>query len=144
MGWGDPDVYGSPEKFGLELVVMCDDPGLSYEFDMFGIWRDTATGQVYYGIDGGCSCPSPFENFTSVDDLTPVSSATELRKALSAWGRPSWPDVQTAVAKIADLRFPVRGAVIRNELPAAASDEDAELLAAVTAAARKAALNGAN
>jgi hypothetical protein len=68
MGWNEADVYGQPEKFGLKTVTEVS-PYLSYEFDMLVFWQDIATGELYYGRDSGCSCPSPFETFTSRDDL---------------------------------------------------------------------------
>lgn len=145
MGWGSPDVYNEPEKFGLELVAMIERPDLSYSFDMFGIWRHKDTGAVYYGSDSGCSCPSPWESFTSLDDLTEARTAAELHKALNEWAgfylsSPSPAAyVIEAHATIAELRFPIQGSVVRPELPAApAADDDAEFRAAVTAAARDA------
>jgi hypothetical protein len=68
MGWNEADVYMEPEKFGLKTVTQVN-PYLSYEFDMLVFWQDIATGELYYGEDRGCSCPSPFETFTSRDDL---------------------------------------------------------------------------
>jgi hypothetical protein len=142
MGWSTPDVYNEPDHFGLELVAMIERPDMSYEFDMFGIWRDASTGQVYNGQDSGCSCPSPFEGYTSLADLTEVKTAAELHKALNEWAVfcDSSVGLDASVVeghqKIAELRFPIQGAVVRPELPAAPAD--AELHAAVTAAARAA------
>lgn len=56
------DVYYSPEKFNLEKVVEGDRSDGCYQFDLLVVWRDTKTGELYYGTDSGCSCPSPFED----------------------------------------------------------------------------------
>jgi len=85
------DVYHSPEKFGLELIATVDH-GASYEFDIFAVWTDNnkdnnPDGQkVYYATDSGCSCPSPFENYDSMETLTRVSNLAYLRENLKSWG----------------------------------------------------------
>ena len=66
------DVYHYPEKFGLEIFGSLDDPEANYSFDMFVVWKDTSTGELFFAQDAGCSCPSPFEDYTSRDDLTPI------------------------------------------------------------------------
>jgi hypothetical protein len=63
------DPYSSPEKYGLEIVGEVEWYDEPYEFDMTVVWKDKE-GQLYYASDSGCSCPSPFEDFDSVQDLT--------------------------------------------------------------------------
>ncbi len=82
MTW-DQNAYDTPEKLGLKIVASESEPNLSYEYNMFIIWEDEA-GQFYYASDVGCSCPSPFENYTELSDLT-ASTATEAFDALRAW-----------------------------------------------------------
>lgn len=66
------NIYSNPEKFGLQVVGDVDyDDG--YEFDMFVVWTDPATKQLYYSEDSGCSCPSPFEDH----DRTTIIPATK-------------------------------------------------------------------
>lgn len=77
------DVYSNPEKHGLSLVGMVDEIDLSYEFDMFGVWKDE-NGHLYYASDSGCSCPSPFETYYSKDDLT-KATPQECLSALDEW-----------------------------------------------------------
>jgi hypothetical protein len=84
MGYNDPDVYNEPEHFGLTLIRMLDEPGLSWEFNMFGVWRDL-DGQLYYATDMGCSCPSPFEDYNGLSDLVPASKAGIMAEARD-WG----------------------------------------------------------
>jgi hypothetical protein len=38
------------------------------QFDYRVIWRH-ADGTLYTARDSGCSCPSPFEDYTSLSDL---------------------------------------------------------------------------
>ncbi len=66
MSW-DKNIYYHPEKFDLEIVDMIEDEP-DYDFDMFVVWKDKE-GNLYYAEDSGCSCPSPFENINSVEQL---------------------------------------------------------------------------
>lgn len=68
------DVYHQPEEFGLTIVAEVDF-GCSYDFDMHVIWKDAA-GVHYYATDSGCSCPSPFEDYDSIESLERVDSRT--------------------------------------------------------------------
>lgn len=79
-----PDVYYNPEKFGLTIIGEANDLDASYSFDMFTVWRDEA-GQLYYASDEGCSCPSPFEDYTSLDKLA-KGTVPEVQAALMEWG----------------------------------------------------------
>jgi hypothetical protein len=83
MGWNEPDVYNNPEKFDLEIVYVAEEEDLCYEFNMFVVWQD-ANGALYYATDAGCSCPSPFETYTSLAELTPGSKA-DIMAELEAW-----------------------------------------------------------
>ena len=71
MGYGTPDIYYQPEEFGLELIGTYSHPDLSWEFEMVIVLRHKETGDLYWAQDSGCSCPSPFEDFTSFADLGP-------------------------------------------------------------------------
>lgn len=66
------NVYYEPEKYDLELLHETD-TGDGYDFDKTVVWRHTKTGKLYVGQDSGCSCPSPFENFTSLSSLEEVN-----------------------------------------------------------------------
>ena len=74
--WDQPNPYSDPEKCGLEIVEVHSDDTLSYEFDMIVLWRELATGKLYFASDSGCSCPSPFENYHALSDLTPLEGHT--------------------------------------------------------------------
>ena len=45
-------VYFSPKEHGLEVVVEAD-YSRAYEFDIFAVWREVATGRLLYGLDSG-------------------------------------------------------------------------------------------
>jgi hypothetical protein len=64
----DDNVYYNPEKYGLEVVGEINWIDECYEFDLSVVWKD-AEGKYYWASDSGCSCPSPFEDFNSLDDL---------------------------------------------------------------------------
>ena len=69
MGYGTPDVCYQPEAFDLVPVAEIDYSDECYCFDTRIVWRHTPTGTLYTARDAGCSCPSPFEDYTSLDDL---------------------------------------------------------------------------
>ena len=63
--------YNSPEKHGLKVIFSNDIAG-SYEFDTVVVWKSLTEEKYFWAHDSGCSCPMPFENFNSVEDLTPI------------------------------------------------------------------------
>jgi hypothetical protein len=65
-----PAYWDEPEGTGLELIASLEDPGACYSFDIFAVWRDTESGDLFYDHDSGCSCPSPFGNIGSLSSLT--------------------------------------------------------------------------
>ena len=76
MSWDAPDVYDNPSHFGLEVLGTIEWDDYDYEFNMTLVAKD-ADGKLYWGSDSGCSCPSPFEDFCSLADLT-TGTAEEL------------------------------------------------------------------
>ena len=60
--------YYNPESLGLEIVAQLN-PYLSYEFDMVVVWKEIKSGDLYWAADTGCSCPTPFEDYTSIETL---------------------------------------------------------------------------
>lgn len=71
MGYFEPDVYNQPEAFGLQPVAELDYSSGFYEFDLRVVWQHD-DGTLYTARDAGCSCPSPFEDYTSLDKLDAV------------------------------------------------------------------------
>jgi hypothetical protein len=77
MSWEDDfynDPYHTPGKFGLEIVKEIDESG-GYEFSTTVIWKD-GEGNFYWAFDAGCSCPTPFEGYRSIDDLEVLTLET--------------------------------------------------------------------
>lgn len=68
MSYGAPDLYNSPEHFGLVVIDEIELDNESYQFNIRVVWREIATGKLYTARDSGCSCPSPFEDYTSLND----------------------------------------------------------------------------
>lgn len=101
MGYGSDDVYYNPDKFGLEVVGSADIAD-SYEFDMFLVLTDGK--QLFWARDSGCSCPSPFEDYTSLDMLESGSVDSCLR-AIENWSDSSY---YSNRAGLAGLREAVR------------------------------------
>lgn len=66
----DSSVYYSPEKHGLVPVAEIELDGESYSFHIRCVWRHTETGVLYTAEDSGCSCPSPFEEYNSLESLS--------------------------------------------------------------------------
>lgn len=100
MSYNTPDVYYQPDKFGLTVVHEIDDPNASYSFDMLVLWRH-ADGRLFYASDAGCSCPSPFEDYTSLDDLTELTddSFAAFEGALATWCSWQKNDEETALRR---------------------------------------------
>lgn len=72
MAYGHPDVYHQPESFGLTIIGSLYDPEACYSFNDLIVWEHE-DGRIFYASDSGCSCPSPFEDYTSLDDLELVT-----------------------------------------------------------------------
>jgi hypothetical protein len=62
-------VYSNPEKFGLKHVADLDFSSGSYEFDTTAVWVNDKVKKFYWADDSGCSCPSPFEGFSTIEQL---------------------------------------------------------------------------
>lgn len=69
----------------LDVVVSLDDPNASYDFDTFVVWRHKKTGELYYGQDSGCSCPSPFEGISRIEELSRLGDLPSFERELEAW-----------------------------------------------------------
>ena len=78
------DLYDSPAKFDLTIIGSADKDELwSYGFDMFVVWQHL-NGRVYWAADSGCSCPSPFRYYSSLDKAT-CGTTQECDQALLEW-----------------------------------------------------------
>ncbi|MFE7399599.1 hypothetical protein [Streptomyces sp. NPDC057557] len=78
------DVYSSPEKFGLATVGELSE-AMYYEFSILAVWQRDEDGALFWEIDSGCSCPSPFEWCKSVNELRRVDDVAEFVRETRAW-----------------------------------------------------------
>lgn len=68
MGWDRPDLYGQPEAFGVQIVGDASWQADDYNFDFSVVWQSKEDPTLFYWArDSGCSCPSPFEDYTSLE-----------------------------------------------------------------------------
>jgi len=58
----------NPENFGLSVLAEVEYSSGSYEFDTRIVWIDKE-GKLYTARDEGCSCPTPFEDYTTLESL---------------------------------------------------------------------------
>lgn len=84
MGYYTPDPYGQPEKFGLTIVTVEDDPSCGYDFNTFVIWKHE-DGRVFYASDAGCSCSSPFEWIKGLEDLEVLTDWEDFEQEVTVW-----------------------------------------------------------
>lgn len=104
MGWGSPDVYYQPEAFGLTKVAEVNWYYESYEFDLTVVWKDKE-GNFYWARDSGCSCPSPFEEYTSLDKLEKGSNfqaAAALQTEMAGISESRYTDTSHVPIEVAD------------------------------------------
>jgi len=74
-------VYYNPEELGLELVDEIDYASPDdYGFDYRVVWWHAENRKLYTGRDAGCSCPSPFEDFFTLEDLDELPDMVDLRE----------------------------------------------------------------
>lgn len=82
--YGDTvSLYFHPEAFGLQTIVS-ENISEPYEFDLFVLWQHE-NGQYFCAWDSGCSCPLPFEDVRSTDDLHLVKDAVHLDTLIDGW-----------------------------------------------------------
>lgn len=79
FGW----IYSEPERYGFEEIGEVEWKPGDYGFDTTVVWIETATGKIFAGTDSGCSCPRPFEDIESIEDLTEITKPMELIKYLA-------------------------------------------------------------
>lgn len=99
--------YDAPEDTGLTIVAWIEYSDMDYVFDTRVVWRHT-DGKLYTARDSGCSCPTPFEDYTSLDKLEQFNYAslrTECYDMLSPGSsHPTAEDVRVFLNKIRGLR----------------------------------------
>src|SRR5690606_13332697 len=62
------NVYNHPERYGLKIVGEVEWSVPCYSFD-FTLVLEDGDGNLWWGSDSGCSCPSPFEEHEFPEDF---------------------------------------------------------------------------
>jgi hypothetical protein len=75
--------YYDPEKCGLEMLAVIDEPNMSYEYNTTIIVQDKETEDIYLAQDSGCSCPTPFEWVTGLDKMSKIANIEIFDQILS-------------------------------------------------------------
>lgn len=105
----DSNVYYNPESFGLEVVGSIQEEP-DYDFHILSVWRHTETGVMYWATDSGCSCPTPFEDYNTLEDLNRLKTVREysaFKRAVKDFApyRPINPTEKTTLlAKVHEVR----------------------------------------
>jgi hypothetical protein len=97
------NVYDNPGSFGLEIIGLAEWRTEPYEFDLTAVFRDKS-GALYWADSSGCSCPEPFEEYATLEDLD-SGTAQELQAHLEQrlpGSKPekNWNDPYASVAEI--------------------------------------------
>ena len=79
------NIYYRPEAHGLTIIAEANDPNACYSFNDFVVWKDEG-GNLFYASDCGCSCPTPFEDYKSKDDLFALVDWDDFMEAIERWG----------------------------------------------------------
>lgn len=69
-------------KWGLELVLQTE--AYDYEWNIFSIFKEKATGYYYWIDESGCSCNGPLEDVFAKSDFT-RGTKQELMLAFRRW-----------------------------------------------------------
>lgn len=107
MGLFTNDIYYNPEEFGVETIGSINLREPDYSFDILLVQRDLLTGKFYVNFDSGCSCPSPFEGFTTKESLgealTAHDAVAKIRQMCDV-GEDTWtgykPNPSELIAKV--------------------------------------------
>ena len=75
----------NPEKLGLSIFGRLEASKAYYGFHELIVWRQDATGDLFYASDEGCSCPAPFEDYRSVEDLEPLTDYKKFSDDVHEW-----------------------------------------------------------
>lgn len=76
MPYGDPNPSYNPESLGLDTIAEVDYSDGNYVYDTRIVWKSYHDGLFYTARDSGCSCPTPFENYNTIESLDRLDFAT--------------------------------------------------------------------
>ena len=112
MSW-ETNFYYHPEKSALTKVAELELSEPCYSFDLVVAWIN-GEGDWYIASDSGCSCPTPFENFEGIGDLTGPLTVDQVLEEVTSLAHASYeeeyalrglPDFLEAVTKAAEKRL---------------------------------------
>jgi hypothetical protein len=92
------NIVNNPELWALEIVA-CHDCAGDYEFDMYCVLKDKE-GDHYYAHDSGCSCPIPFEDYQSVESLSPLNDFEDFKSMIMGWTGAGLDDKLILIGKV--------------------------------------------
>ena len=78
--------FNNPSDCGLKIVDTLSFTDEEYEFSYLVVWKSLSDGKVYYASHSGCSCPTPFEDFHKLSDMTEIRNLDDL-SAIKNWVR---------------------------------------------------------
>ena len=73
-GFEGNNPYYNPDKCGLVPVCEVEWYEPIYSFDTTVVWK-AGNGKLYTASDSGCSCPTPFDDYHKLSDLTLVDES---------------------------------------------------------------------
>lgn len=79
----ESNVYYNPEKWNLKLIGEIEYSDLEYQFDTRIFLSDDENKRIYTARDSGCSCPTPFEDINSLNDLAEIKDISWVRGEIS-------------------------------------------------------------
>lgn len=94
FGGYEHNPYYAPEKCGVKLIGVLEDVGADYSFDTIIVIQDLETRQVYAAHDEGCSCPTPFENYSELSEMVHIQNIDDLKRFIGdqdSTYRVKWP-----------------------------------------------------
>jgi len=60
--------YYNPECLNLTIIDSLDED-IDWSFNTIILWQHNETNELYWAQDSGCSCPKPFEDYSTLEDL---------------------------------------------------------------------------
>ena len=96
--------YYDWKKLGWEMLSL--EPNLSYAFDIICLWK--VGSKVYTASDSGCSCPSPFEDYTGSakeieQKLEKVGSLEQAEQAITSWNKQWGSNTKVSKKEVDDI-----------------------------------------
>lgn len=79
----DGNVYYHPEIWGWTGFASLDLIAQYYEFHILAVLK-RKDGTLVYAVSAGCSCPTPFDEYSTPESWTPITGITAFSGAVKA------------------------------------------------------------